>query len=140
MELRDEKDGWQLSLQDGLVQLIQIDFRLGLFLSDASGKAQLYVEAPCHLRGPDVDVALTPAESSSLAPVLPLFNAKVTSVAIRNTGQLKVQFGDSCSLEVDPDDAYEAWQLGCSLGFMLVCSPGGKVSFFKQTERPPNAN
>ena len=41
MELRDEKDGWHLSLQDGLVQLIQIDFRLGLFLSDASGKAQL---------------------------------------------------------------------------------------------------
>ena len=139
MELRDEKHGWHLSLQDGLVQLIQIDFRLGLLLSDASGNAQLYVETPCRLKGPDVDVALTPAESSSLAPVLSLFNAKVTGVAILNTGQLKVQFGDDRSLEVDSDDAYEAWQLGCSIGFMLVCPPGGKVSFFKQTERPAKA-
>jgi hypothetical protein len=134
MELSDDRDGWHLSFQNGLVRLIQIDFRLGLLLSDASDKAHLYVETPCRLEGPDVDVVLTPAEPSTLAPVLPLFNTVVTSIAIRNTGQLRVQFGDSRSLQVDPDDAYEAWQLGCSIGLMLVCSPGGKVSIFKQPE------
>jgi hypothetical protein len=96
MELREAPDGWLLELQDGLVQLIQIDFRLGLSFADASGNAQLYVETPCRLKGPgpDTDVLLTPGEPSSLAPVLPLFNAKVTGVAIRTTGQLKVQFRD----------------------------------------------
>lgn len=135
MELRNEKDGWYLAFRDdGRVQLIQIDFRLGLFLSDASGEAQLYVETPCRLKGPETIVSLIPAEPLSLAPALGLFNTKVSGVAIRNTGQLNVQFGDHCSLEVDPDDAYEAWQLGCSDGFLLVCSPGGNVSLFKQTK------
>ena len=134
MEFQQEQDGWHLVLHDGLVQLIQIDFRLGLFVSDASGKAQLYVETPCRLRGIDADVLLTPAEPSSLAPVLPLFNARVTRVAIRKTGQLKVEFGDGRTLEVDPDDKYEAWQIACSMGFMLVCSPGGNVSVFKEAE------
>ncbi len=33
MRLRDEEKGWHLELdEDGVVQLIQIDFRLGLFL------------------------------------------------------------------------------------------------------------
>jgi hypothetical protein len=133
MELRDEKDGWHLSLKDGLVQLIQIDFRLGLVLSDTSGKAQLYIETPCRLKGAGGEVPLTPSESPSLAPILPLFNAKVIGVAIRKTGQLKVEFGDGQSLDVDPDDSYEAWQLGCSsIGSLLVCSPGGMVCFFQQ--------
>jgi hypothetical protein len=136
VELRDEKDGWLLALQDGLVQLIQIDFRLGLLLSDASGTAQLYIETPFCLNGPNTDVSLTPAKTSSLAPVLTLFNAAVIGVSIRKTGQLKVQFGDGRWLEVGPNDAYEAWQLGGSTGFMLVCSPGGNVSIFNQTEGP----
>lgn len=130
-----KKDGWYLSLQDGLVQLIQIDFRLGLFLSDTSGKAQLYIETPCRIKRADGEVLLTPSESSSLVPILPFFNAKVIGVAIRKTGQLEVEFGNGHSLEVHPDDSYEAWQLGCSsIGSMFVCSPGGEVSLFQQPE------
>ena len=136
MELRDQKDGWQLLLQDGTVQLIQIDFRLGLFLSDTSATAQLYVETPCRLKGTGVEVSITPSESSSLAPILPFFNAKVIGVVIQKTGQLKLRFGDGHILEVDPDDSYEAWQLGCpSIGSMLVCSPGGKVSIFREERK-----
>jgi hypothetical protein len=135
MELQDNNDGWRLALQDGLLQLIQIDFRLGLFLCDASAKAQLFVETSCRLKGKSIDVILNPSDSRSLAPILSLFNAKVRAVEARKTGKLVVQFGDGHSLEVDPHESFEAWQLRCSTGFMLVCSPGGKVSFFQQTER-----
>jgi hypothetical protein len=139
LQLRDESGGWNLTLQDGAVQLIQIDFRLGLFLSDASGNAQLYIETPCRLKGAEGEVWLTPNESHSLAPVLPLFNAKVAGVAIQKTGQLQVEFGDGRTLLVEPDKSYEAWQLGCSsLGFLLVCAPGGDVCFFPEPERPTN--
>jgi hypothetical protein len=135
MELKDTNDGWYLELHNGLVQLIQIDFRLGLFLSDLLDKAQLYVETKCRLKSRDADVSLTPADPSSLAPMLPFFNAKVAGVAIRKTGQLRVDFGADRFLEVDPDGAYEAWQLSCSTGIMLVCSPGGSVSLFRDSQR-----
>jgi hypothetical protein len=135
MKLKDTNDGWYLELHNGLVQLIQIDFRLGLFLSDLSDKAQLYVETKCRLKSPDADVSLTPADSSSLAPMLPFFNTKAAGVAIQKTGQLRVDFGADRFLEVDPDGAYEAWQLSCSTGIMLVCSPGGSVSLFRDSQR-----
>jgi hypothetical protein len=134
MELRSEKDGWSLAFQDGFVQLIQVEFRLGMFLSDASGTAKLYVETPCRLKGLDADMPLTPEHSSSLAPALSLFNAQVIDAAIQKTGHLRVRFGDGRSLEVDPDDAYEAWQLGCSVG-LFVCSPGGEVAFFEESDQ-----
>ena len=135
MQLQQDDDGWYLMLHDGVVQLIQIDFRLGLFLSDALDKAQLYIETPCRLKHHEADVLLKPAETSSLGPALALFNARVMRIVIRKTGQLKVEFGDGYSLDVHPDDASEAWQIVCSTGLMLVCSPGGSVSLFQRTEK-----
>ncbi|HVZ40375.1 MAG TPA: DUF6188 family protein [Candidatus Kapabacteria bacterium] len=132
MKLHDHFDGWHLTLESGFLQLIQIDYRLGLFLSDALDNAQLFVETTSYLKGPDVDATLNPAEPASLAPILPLFNTEVVSVVIRFTGELQVQFGSGYILEVDPSDSYEAWQLGCSIGVMFVSAPGGKVSFFQQ--------
>ena len=135
MELREERDGWRFSLDSGFVQLIQIDFRLGLCLADTSGTAQLYIETECRLNGGSSEVLLTPANPSTLAPVLPLFNRKVVTATIRKTGQLKVEFGGGYTLQVEPDNSYEAWQLGCSLGFMVVCAPGGSVSVFRHIVR-----
>jgi hypothetical protein len=135
MELQNKNDGWYLAFRDGLVQLIQIDFRLGIFFSDATDKAQLFVETPCRLLGPDADASIVPAETASVAPILPFFNAKVVGIDIRKTGQLIVEFKDGHVLEVHPDNSYEAWQLSCSPGVMLICSPGGKVSLFRDAKR-----
>jgi hypothetical protein len=139
MKMTDGDNGWTLRFTDGRLNYIHIDFRLALDLVDASGTTSLTIETPCRLKWAVGEASLTPSESSSLAPILPLFNAKVIAIAIQKTGQLTVEFGDGHILEVDPDDSYEAWQLGCSSGFMLVCSPGGKVSFFQQTGRSAKA-
>ncbi len=130
MELRKVEGGWYLDFLEGSVQLIQVDFRLGLLISDAPSQAKLFIETPCFLRGPSGVSLLTPAKSASLAPILSFFNAPVRSIAIRKTGRLALSFGDGTLLEVEPDDAYEAWQLGGSGSFLLICSPGGEVSAF----------
>lgn len=130
MELREENDGWHLALQDGFVQIIQIDFRLGLFLADASGLSKLYVGSACRLKGPDSEVSLIPEDTPSLAPALPLFNAKVESIDIRKTGQLTVWFDGGRTLEVEPDEKFEAWELGCSINLQFICSQGGEVAVY----------
>jgi len=131
MEFKAEKDGWILSFDDGFVQLIQIDFRLGLLLSDGSGKAQIHIETPCLLKVADSEILLTPSKASSLGPILSLFNSRIINVMVNNTGCLMVRFGDGQILEVPPDKSYESWQINMpSIGSMMVCSPGGKVSLF----------
>jgi hypothetical protein len=133
MQLIEEKDGWSLAMQECRLVYIHIDFRLGLDLADASGMASVIIESPCRLRTQEEDSLLIPGEPKSLSPVLGLFNAEVAAISIQRSGHLKIRFGDGLSLTVDPDEKYEAWQIGCpSIGILLVCCPGGDVSIFKE--------
>lgn len=130
MKLEVLDNGWRLALESGLVNLIQIDFRLGLFISDDTGKVNIIIETLCHLKGATGVVSLEPEKSLSLAPILPFHCAKVHRMDIENTGKLRVEFGQGEVLEVAPHPQYEAWHLGCSLGFQMICAPGGKVAIF----------
>jgi len=132
MELKEQGKHWCLTLRDATVHLIQIDFRLSLFLADPPNEATIVIETPCRLKTRDTSVVLRPGEPLTLAPILPFFNARVSAVAIRSTGALKVYFRGGPKLEVDADATYEAWQLASStMGLLFVCSPGGAVSLFK---------
>ena len=141
MELKEDETGWYLALSEGSVQLIQIDFRLGLLFREASSAdgARLDIGEPCYLKGPGGRVPLTPGETSTHAPILPFFNAKVIGIAIQETGHLKVEFTGNRFLEIDPNDRYEAWELGCSIGFKLICSPGGSVAVFEFSDSSARA-
>ncbi|MEQ1708295.1 MAG: DUF6188 family protein [Terricaulis sp.] len=130
MNLEATERGWHANFSDGTVGLIQVDFRLGLLLSDVDDSAQLYIETPFRLVTNGREHALRPQNAETLSPILGLFGAKVSSIYAYKSGQFKMEFGDGGYLEVDPDDAYEAWQLACPGKFMLACSPGGSVSLF----------
>ena len=135
MKFQESNEGWSLSLEEGTVQLIQIDFRVSLLLSDKSAKSTLIIEQPCSLKkSHEASFLLVPEQTSSLSPILPFFNAKVEKIDIQRTGELTLKFNNGYFLEVMPNAQYEAWQLSCSIGFMLVCIPGGKVELFKENK------
>jgi Family of unknown function (DUF6188) len=135
MLFRETKDGWYCGLPNGRVQMIQIDFRLNLLVSDNLGEAWIHIETIGRLKSAREEIAFVPKETSSLAPVLCLFDARVDGINILKSGQISVDFADGQSLVVDPDASYEAWQVECSRHdeerVMLVCNPGGKVTLFR---------
>jgi hypothetical protein len=49
MELRDTHYGWSFTFQNCGVQLILIDFRLGLSMSDGTDELRLEIGSQCHL-------------------------------------------------------------------------------------------
>src|SRR5262249_5439798 len=112
---------------------IKIDFRLGLLIADGAEIADLYIETSFRLFGPKLDVSCAPEEPESLAPVLGLVNGGVSGIRIENSGRLIVALESGLSLQVDPDASCEAWQIGASTGFLLVCRPEGGVTFFEQS-------
>lgn len=134
MKLTATGSGWMLAMDEGRIQRIEVDFRLGLLLGDKTETASLYIETPCYLKGAGEDTLLIPDEPCSLAPVLALFNAEVEGVSIQRSGHLTAMLKNGRSLEVDPNEMYEAWQIGSTNGFLLVCSPGGEVALFEQRE------
>lgn len=137
MELMEDQDGWYISFKDGRVQLVQIDFRLSLLVADGSDKVWVRVETPGRLKSGMTEIPIAPAQSATLAPALPLFNAVVCGVRIARTGALVIEFQHDISLHVAPDEACEAWQMECSADggeMLLVCPPGGDVVVFRNLE------
>jgi hypothetical protein len=126
-------------MDEGRIQRIEVDFRLGFLFGDKTETASLYIETPCYLRCEGKNIPLMPDEPCSLAPALALFNAEVANVSIERTGHLTASLKDGRSLEVDPSEQYEAWQIGSTNGFLLVCAPGAEVALFQQG-RPEQNN
>jgi hypothetical protein len=125
------------SFNDGCVQRIQVDFRLGLLLSDGakdgSDSMDLHIEQSCRLKISGTDHLLDPKDKPTLAPILSYFNAKVINVAAKETGQLTLHFGNGDVLIVEPVEQYTAWEMECSIngtGTSLLCMPGGGVGSF----------
>jgi len=140
MRLLEEDNHWTLKLIDGRVARIQIDFRLGIDLSDSEVKdvATLYIETEFSVKNDDSIVQINPENTATLSPILKFFNKEVEQIRIAKTGQLVLYFRDGQSIEVPPNKRYEAWQLGVPPNILLVCSPGGSISVFQQSsERRP---
>lgn len=138
MILTNANDGWLLAMDEGLVQRIEIDFRLGFLFADKSETASLYIETPCILKCDGRDLPVIPSKPLTVAPILSLFNAGVADITILGTGHLTVTFRDGRLVEVCPDAKYEAWQLGGASdtnSFLLVCAPGGGVSVFQKERK-----
>lgn len=131
MQLQNEDDFWNFTFENCEVQIILIDFRLGLIMSENTDELRLEIGSQCHLNQSGVDTLLIPEETTSLAPVLSLFRAKVLEIEIQRTGKLSIRFEEGRSLYIVPDPDYEAWELGCpSIDMLFVCLPGGEVSQF----------
>ncbi|ALC23199.1 hypothetical protein SPRI_4893 [Streptomyces pristinaespiralis] len=94
--------------------------------------AELVLETPFLLR----DAAgewheLDPGTGVSLAPVLALYGQSVTSVDVRDSGALVVDFQDGAGLWVGPDPQYESWHLtGHGIDPIMV-GPGGEEDWLR---------
>ncbi len=134
MHLITTDTGWRLSMDEGYIGRLEIDFRLGFHLADKTEWFRLWIESPCRIREGNKITALVPNSAMTLAPALALFNAKVTDISFEKTGQLALHLKDGRSVEVDPDEQYEAWEISSdTLGGILTCPPGGDLSLFKTT-------
>jgi hypothetical protein len=128
-------DGWSCELANSRLQMIQIDFRLSLLISNSIEDAWIHIETEGKFRSDLHEALFVPGNAQTLAPLLCLFNTEVIDISITKVGKLIIKFERNCSLEVGPDQSYEAWQVSGSGGdedkVMLVCGPGGKVTLFR---------
>jgi hypothetical protein len=121
-----------------VLRLITIDFRLIFLFVDEAETIDLCIETTFTMTGNAEDFVCVPEDPKSLAPILPLVNSKVDSIAVRGSGQLAVYFSSGVLIKVTPDPSYEAWQLGASSGFLMVCPPEGKVVIFQNKADLPS--
>jgi hypothetical protein len=129
--LTEVRGKWLLPVGDGKVTQLRIDYAFTLVLES-------WIEVRIETRfryGPAGDAQeFEPSDAPSLAPLLGLHQATVTSAEIRKDGRLTLAFADA-ELVVPPDERYEAFTVTGSLpairrGFSFVAVPGGGLARF----------
>lgn len=126
-QFEEHEGGWTWKLVDGRIARIQIDFCLELHLEDGQTEVRVRIETQCNLKIAGAVQSLLPESAKTLAPILPFFNRKVLSIEIAKSGKLCIEMEDDSSLEVEPDDAYEAWQIFGD-NIQIICVPGGNIA------------
>jgi hypothetical protein len=135
IELKEQGKGWRLAFRDASVHLIQIDFRLSLLLLDPPNEATVIIETPCRLKTRDTSVVLRAREPSTLAPILRFFNTSVTGLSIRRMGALRMEFRVDPHSKSIPIQGMRRELASSTMGFLLICAPGGAAALFKDPAR-----
>lgn len=122
-----------LGLKGKAVQSLLIEYTVRMQLSDVFF---IVIESPFMFDSSGESVCISPEEDSEEAfqPVRELVGQTVESATADDAGTLYLRFSDSTTIEVPPDEAYEAWNVSGPNGALVVCTPGGKLAVWSATE------
>lgn len=121
-----------LGLRGRTVTSIHVEYTLQLWLSD---EYHVTVESPFWVHLPDRSVELSPeADPEEVRALLGrLVGHSIDDAGVSETGVMTIHFDGSTRLKVEPDPAYEAWNVSGPAGFLIVCMPGGELAIWNGT-------
>jgi hypothetical protein len=135
--LVDELGRWRLPVAGGTVTQLLIDERFGFAIQQRESFGQVNVEISCRFTYDDGDqrVEVDPEAKETLLPVLSLHKAIVCEAYAIKDGHLIVRFAEGRSIEVEPDDQYEAWEVhgtvpSITREFKIIAVPAGGLAVF----------
>ncbi|MFB1295707.1 DUF6188 family protein [Mycobacterium sp. pW049] len=70
-----------------------------------------------------------------LQPIRELVGSTIDEATVDPAGALRVRFSDGTRLQVEPDDAYEAWNVSGPNGALTVCTPGGALATWSKNNQ-----
>jgi hypothetical protein len=131
LRLEKNDEGFAVSLVAAQVNLVLLDFRLGLHILDVDDESLKIVIATRFSSRQDngPTKTLDPKESDPALGALAVAVRHQTARTCRVTrdGTLRLGFDSGLMLEVGPDPDYEAWQLDLP-GGKIIAMPGGELA------------
>lgn len=109
-------------------QVIGVEVGSGVHLGlDGAPQYTITMECPLSITG--IEGVRQPIEPHVVERVTDLISATVTAIDIQ-AGTLQVTLDSDVEIVVESTDMYEAWQINGSDGSLLVCMPGGGLSWW----------
>jgi len=129
VQLREETERWLLPLVGREVDQLCIDFAVTLVV-DGSDTVRLATPFTLELDGQVHTVA--PERVETILPALGLLGAVVVTAHAAKDGRLELRFDGDRVLRCEPDDEYEAWEVGGGLppvtsSYHILAQAGGGV-------------
>lgn len=118
-----------LGLRGRTVESTLIEYSV---LLRCSGEYFVLISSPLLLESKGLRYAITPEKYSDerFGPVRRLVGQRIAAATVNTIGALQISFDDGTTLNVQPDDAYEAWNVSGPRGALTVCMPGGELAIW----------
>jgi hypothetical protein len=136
LRLERNNAGFEVSLVDAQVNLVLLDFRLGIHALDLHNESlKIAIGTSFSFRQPGAPATtLEPEEANPAlgALAVTLRHQQVRRCVVKTGGDLELEFGSGLMIEVPPDPHYEAWQLDLP-GHKIIAMPGGELAVWDET-------
>ena len=130
-QLVEHGDHWTVPLQGKTVTRCLMDRAFGMELWERDGITTIRIEGEFVFQGDGGEHRLSPAHPTAFGPILSTMGKAVASAKACKARCLTVHFTDGSLLSVQPDVAYEAWEIAGTGGLRVVCTPGGSLSIWQ---------
>ena len=129
-QLREETERWLLPLVGREVDQLCIDFAVTLVV-DGTDTVRLATAFTLELDGQAHTV--DPEQTATILPALGLLRAVVVAAYAGKDGRLELRFDGDRVLRCEPDEDYEAWEVGggrppVSSSYHILAQAGGGVA------------
>lgn len=112
-----------------VIEIARIDYGLFLWTSD---NWEILLAGPVRVSGPDptsTEIDVDTPETPLPPELVGVVGATIAQLLVAEDGHLGVQLGDR-QLSVRAAQDYEAWQIAGRDGELLICTPGGELTYF----------
>jgi hypothetical protein len=135
--LVDELGRWRLPVAGGIVTQLLVDEAFGFRIQQQEPIGHVTVEISCRFTFDDGNqrFEVDPEAKETLLPLLSLHKVIVSDAYAVKDGHLIVRFAEGRSIEVGPDDRYEAWEVhgtrpSITREFKIIAVPAGGLAVF----------
>lgn len=128
--MTSESDRWSLSIAGRRISRCIIDYSLALQF-DGFDQLTIYVRCPFTLRMDERDQIFDPeGDPQRLGPALGLLRRTALGGYATYAGDLYIEFEGDCTLSVEANSDYEAWEIVSSTGLRVVPVPGSQLAIW----------
>ena len=126
---------WPAARQGDSVMQCLVDYGFGI--TTESGMALRIECAFTYRKSDSVPVLYDPnGDPPLLGPVLSVVRSAVVNGFADEAGALHIEFSDGSTIDVLPDERYEAWTLAGPDGLLLVSLPGDGLAIWSADATP----
>ena len=129
----DLDESWLIKPSNAMVTRCIVDHAFTIDIQDSAYMITIRMGTQFVLAVNGNHKLISTDDVKAIGDALVVFNKRLNRGVAYSNGALDLEFSDNISIEVKPDEQYEAWELSVDDGTKLVSVPGGSLTIWGAT-------
>jgi hypothetical protein len=116
---------WEMPNIRGRISRLILDYSISVSITTQNDVIQIEIENDFLFNDKRVIIG----NPKSICPVLGILNKDTDKLIVKKTGEMSL-IGHDFSINIAPNDSFEAWQIKVNGKAFAICLPGGNIAFW----------